>query len=129
MSARTHRPGTVLHCEDGAAVVVERGTTPIEGLITLLEEGYGERFAADNPAFIAALPSVRVETWMSCSKSWREEHCDDPYTDDWWSADGDGKRFIDVAHYDGNMFMLGDDAREAAERGEMAESLSASVPR
>src|SRR4051812_7271100 len=99
--------GDVLHCDEGSAVVVEPGTTPLAGLLTLLEEGYGgDRFAETNPAVLVALPRVRVEQWMSCSKAYRDEHCD-AYIDDWWSADGDGKRSITVAYYDGNTYDLG----------------------
>lgn len=109
---RTPTVGTVFHGDDGDAVVVEPGTTPLDGLLTLLEEGYGgDRFAADNPAVLEALPSVRVEVWRSCSKAWREgEGVGDEWTTDWWAPSGDGRRQVTVAWYDGSLYSLGEAA-------------------
>jgi hypothetical protein len=112
VSARIPQPGTVLRGGEGAAVVVPSGTSPLDGLNAILDAEYGgEPFAADNPAIVAALPKVRVETWRSCTKAWREgEGVDDDWCDDWWAPDGDGARQITVARYDGRPYALGDAA-------------------
>jgi hypothetical protein len=102
----------LLQCEDGHAVVVEHGTTPLDGLLTLLQDGYGgERFAPDNPAIVKALPSVKVSVWRSCTKAWKESNYgpDDP-DDPWWSEDGDGRRQITVAWYPDDLYRLGERA-------------------
>lgn len=119
MSAKKPAIGDVLHCEAGSAVVVEPGCTPLDGLLTLLEESYGDRFTEANPVVLAALPSARVETWWSCRKAWIEANgVDDEWVGNWWSSDGDGSRRITVAWFDGDVCALGDDAADAAEAGE-----------
>lgn len=108
--------GMVLNCTDGHAVVVEDGTAPLDGLLTLLQEGYGgARFAPDNPAIVEALPSVSVRVWHSCTKVWKESNWyDGEPEDDWFAEDGDGRRQITVAWFDGALYDLGERA-EAAE--------------
>lgn len=107
--------GEVLYCEDGSAIVVEPGTTPLAGLLSLLEADYGgEPFAEDNPAILAALPRVRVEEWRSCTKSWCEsENVDREGYVSYWAPNGDGASRITVARYDGHAYELGDQAAEA----------------
>lgn len=95
---RTPNPGTVLYCEDGEAVVVTPGTTPLDGLITLIKEKHGVTISPDDPSLQDLLPDVRIETWLSCTKAWREEHGQD---DGWFDGSGDGKRSITVVYLDG----------------------------
>lgn len=104
--------GQLLNCEDGTALVVAEGCTPLDGLLDMLEEGYGcPRFAADNPAILAALSRVKVETWRYCTKPWCEgEGIDWEDYNGYWSANGDGARTIVVAWFDGDAYRLGDEA-------------------
>jgi hypothetical protein len=104
--------GTTLLCDNGYAVVVAPGTSALDGLLTLLEEGYGSpRFAPDNPAIVAALESTQCVTWWSCTRAWKEaNNREDFWFDDYWAEDGDGKRSIDVVWVNGDIYLLGENA-------------------
>jgi hypothetical protein len=105
--------GTTLVCEDGSAVIVNPGTTPLQGLLELLTEGYGRPFAETNPVIVEAAKDLQVEVWHSCTKDWREANGVEEF-DSYWSPEGDGRRSITVAYFDGNIYALGDRA-DAAE--------------
>ncbi len=116
--ARVPRQGDVLRSDDGSAIVVNADATQVDGLLDLIEAEYGgDRFASTNPVIVAAATEVRIEVWRSCTKAWREAEGIDVDAG-WWSPEGDGRRSITVAYYDGNAYMLG----EAAEQAEQAEA-------
>lgn len=109
----TPKPGTVLRGEAGSALVVEPGTAPLDALLTMLEEEYGgERFAESNSVVAARAGEVRIETWHSYLKWQREDQGVDDF-EDYWGPDGQGKRSITVAYFDGSVYDLGDEAQAA----------------
>lgn len=110
MSARIPKPGALLNSDDYSIVVVSPGTTPLDGLLTLIEETTGDLVAADHPAIVEAAQRVRVETWWSCSTRWKEANGGGWDYQDYWSRDGDGKRKITVAMYEGSPYDLANEA-------------------
>lgn len=122
---RTLPEWTYLNCAesgDGEAIVIPAGTEPIDALIALLDAVYGggpDGFSRENPVIVEAAQQVKVETWRSCTKAWREAELggvDETFTD-WWAPHGDGKREVLVAWYPEHVYDLGDEA-EAWERRE-----------
>jgi hypothetical protein len=78
------------------AIVVQRDTTPLDALLTLIEEETGDRFDPNNPFLVKEAATATVEVWRSCSKRWREDEGVDPCMETWWAPDGDGKRWCYV---------------------------------
>ena len=102
----------ILQCDEGSAVVVPPGTEPIDALIHLVkEECGGETWSRTNPTLVEAAENVRIQIWYSCTKAWKQNNWVDEPDDPYWAPDGDGKRTLLVAYYDGNTYALGDDAQ------------------
>lgn len=115
MAARTLPAGTYLSCAetgDGEAIVVADGTDEIDGLIALVQAVYGGEWSRENPVLVEAAKDVKIETWRSCTKAWREAELGgmDETFPDWWAPHGDGRREVLVAFYPGYVDDLGDEA-------------------
>ena len=110
--------GTVLRGDDGLSVVVAPGTSPLDALLTLIEEEYGgERLSSDNPVVVAALDGLTVDAWTEYSPARQEADGvgeDDDYSTRWWGPNGDGSETIHVLSFEGNVYDLGDRAHDAA---------------
>lgn len=103
----------MLRSDDGVAIVIERGTSLLDALLTLLEQEYGvPRFSETNSVIVQAIAGVHIEVWQSCTKTWRESR-DIEDGMDWWAPDGDGRRSITVAYYEGDAYLLGENAETA----------------
>lgn len=116
MAAAKPKPGTTLTSDhdSGVALVIERGDSLVDALLDLVVEEYGgPKFTPDNPAIVAAMSDVKIETWRSCSKQWREDNGADEW-EAYWSTEGDGRRLIEVLWYPDDVYELGL-AAEAAE--------------
>ena len=99
-----------LQCEDGVGIVVPEGTEPMAALLAMLEAGHGsgqDKYDLTHPALVEAASEVRISLWRSCTKPWREDRGVDDW-DSYWAEDGDGKRTLRVAYYDGSIYDLGD---------------------
>lgn len=112
MPRKPPEPGTVLHCDDGVAIVVIEGTSAADALIQMVRDGYGglHDFSPTNPAIVEAVDRTRVEIWRSCTRKWQEAEMAETGYDDWWAPHGDGARQIWVAWYDGSAYSLGEAA-------------------
>lgn len=119
MSRRATAVGTMLNCEDGEAIVVPGpDASVLEWLTEMVSEGYGgevAKWSADNPVLVAEAEKLKIETWRSCTKAWRESEGVDEDRDGWWAPDGDGKRAIYVLWWDGSIYDLGERAEAAEE--------------
>lgn len=103
--------------EDTRAIVVAADADPLDALLALLEEVTGERFERDNPFLVEEAKALRVEEWRSCTKQWREDNnADDNGLDNYWSPDGDGKRWCYVVASDRSIWVTAELA-EAANDG------------
>lgn len=109
----THIPElwSILRGEDGTAIVVPEGTSPVDALLSLVEEEFGgERFSPDNPAIVEAAHGLKIEAWHDCSDSQtRDEYGED--SDSllgFWAPNGDGKHTIHVLSLDYSGYYLGE---------------------
>lgn len=107
---------TVLHGEDGYAIVVPPGTSPDEAFIELLAAHHGVGAAPDHPAVVAACEGLKVEVWRSCTAAWAEaEGVDIEGMNGWWAPHGDGKRWIHVLCFEGDLYGIGDSIEQSCE--------------
>lgn len=106
-------PGTTFQCEDGgyALVLASASDDRYVAMVDLITYCYGGTWPAGNVVLAEAAATLRVETWRSCTKSYRESMgVDDEWSPDWWAPDGDGARSVVVAYYDGDAYGLGERA-------------------
>lgn len=113
---RTLPVGEVLRCEDGYALVVAAlDADRYTAMADLLTYAYGGTWERGNAVIEEAAEALRIETWHSCTKRYREAMGVEEDAESWWAADGDGARTIVVAYHDNDgLYDLGDLATKAA---------------
>lgn len=110
MSNALAKPWTLLHSEDGCdSIVVPEGTTFAEGLCELLRATHGVDVEPTHPLIVETAAGLKVQTWHSTTRAWREGEGVDGDWDTYWSADGDGKRTANVVYYPDDLYALGDE--------------------
>lgn len=118
MSNRKPALWSTMRSDDGTSIVVPEDADATDALLEMLVSECGGDFTRDNPVVQREAAGLKVELWRSCSKAYRENEAGiDPYCEDWWAPDGDGKRTIHVVYYDGAIWALHDEAEEAKADG------------
>ena len=108
---------STLYDEDsgGYSIVVPEGTTPAEALAEMVNATFGGSFDQHQPLIVEKAADLRIEVWRSCTKAFKEAENID-FDGDYWAPHGDGKRFIHVLYFDGDLWSLGEEM-EAMEEG------------
>ena len=110
MSNETPKPWTVLYGsdDDSNAIVVPEGTSTTHALCELVAAVHGVDTDEHNPVIAREAERLKVETWRSCTKAWREAEGIYEF-DSYWAPHGDGSRTIQVVHFDGDVYGIGDE--------------------
>lgn len=109
MSAKV-KPWSVLRSEsdDGIGIVVPEGASTAEALAELVGMVHGVDVSSAHPLIVKEAAGLKVETWRSCTKAWREAEGVGDF-EEYWAPQGDGKRTANVVWYPDDVWALGDE--------------------